>query len=107
MKHAQLGELEELVLLTVASLRGEAYGFTVQQRLINEAQRQVELATVHSALYRLERKGFVRSTLGGATASRGGRRKRLYTITTAGRQALDQVRLVRAHLWQLILNPST
>jgi DNA-binding PadR family transcriptional regulator len=106
MKYAKLGEFEELVLLTVASLGEAAYGLSVQQRLTHEARRPVELATVHSALYRLEDKGFLSSELGGATAERGGRRKRLFTPTGAGWDALQAARAVRERLWHLILNPS-
>ncbi len=100
MKRAYLGEFEELVLLAVASLHDGAYGLEVQRVLKDEARRNVALATVHSALYRLERKGYVQSELGGATRQRGGRRKRLFTITGAGLSTLAEARAVREHLWQ-------
>lgn len=106
MKRAKLGEFEELVLLTVVALREDAYGLSVQQALRKEAQRPVELATVHSALYRLEKKGYVRSAMGGATQERGGRRKRLFEVTAAGLAVLDEVRLVREHMWNLIRSAS-
>jgi DNA-binding PadR family transcriptional regulator len=61
---------------------------------------------VHIALYRLQEKGFVRSALGGATAARGGRRKRLFTIMAAGKQTLGEMRQVRNELWNAISNPS-
>lgn len=107
MKRAKIGEFEELVLLTVVALREEAYGLSVQQALHNEAKRPVELATVHSALYRLEKKGYVRSVMGGATKQRGGRRKRLFEVTAAGLQTLDEVRLIRKHMWSLIHRPTS
>ena len=102
MKRAYLGEFEELVLLTVASLNDGAYGLEVQRALREEAQRSVALATVHSALYRLEKKGYVQSALGGATQQRGGRRKRLFSITGAGLRTLTETRTVREHLWQRV-----
>ena len=102
MKRAHLGEFEELVLLAVASLHGSAYGLEVQRVLVDEARRSVALATVHSALYRLERKGYVQSELGGATQQRGGRRKRLFAITGAGLSTLADARAVREHLWQRV-----
>ena len=102
MKRAHLGEFEELVLLAVASLHDGAYGLEVQRVLVDEARRSVALATVHSALYRLERKGYVESELGGATQQRGGRRKRLFTITGAGLRTLAAARDVREHLWRRI-----
>ncbi len=102
MKRAHLGEFEELVLLAVASLGEEAYGLKVQRVLDEDARRSVALASVHSALYRLEEKGYVRSAMGGATQQRGGRRKRLFTVTGAGLNTLAAVREVREHLWQRI-----
>ena len=102
MKRANLGEFEELVLLAVASMPRSAYGLNVQGVLTKEAHRSVTLATLHSALYRLEQKGYVRSELGGATRQRGGRRKRLFSITGAGMNVLRNVQAVREHMWQIV-----
>ena len=102
MKRAHLGEFEELVVLAVASLHGGTYGLEVQRVLADEARRTVALATVHSALYRLERKGYLQSELGGATQQRGGRRKRLFTVTGTGLSVLADARDVREHLWQMV-----
>ena len=106
MGRAYLGEFEELVLLTVAVLEGEAYGVTVAAELKQRTERTISLSGVHIALYRLEEKGFVSSELGGATAARGGRRKRLFTITALGKRTLGEMRAVRNELWNAIPNPS-
>jgi len=97
-----LGEFEELILLSVAALGGDAYGLTVQELLEREAGRSVTLATVHSALYRLEKKGMLRSRMGGATAERGGRSKRMFDITASGHRALDARLIARDRLRSLI-----
>ena len=102
MKGTHLGEFEELVLLMVGVLRDDAYGVTVAGEIEQQTGRQVSLSPVHTALYRLEKKGFVSSHLGGSTKSRGGRRKRIYQISSAGRSALDQVRMTRNTLWNLL-----
>jgi len=75
MKGTYLGEFEELVLLTVAILNGDAYGITVMDEIEKNIDRKVTVSTVHTALYRLEEKGFVESYFGGATQERGGRKK--------------------------------
>lgn len=106
MGRAYLGEFEELVLLTVAVLEGEAYGVTIAAELKQRTNRTISLSGVHIALYRLEEKGFVRSELGGATAARGGRRKRLFTITATGKHTLSEMRQIRNELWNSIPNPS-
>ncbi|MBX2874633.1 MAG: PadR family transcriptional regulator [Saprospiraceae bacterium] len=102
MKGTHLGEFEELVLLIVGILVDQAYGVTVAEEIEKQTGRKVSLSPVHSALYRLEKKGFVRSEMSGSTQTRGGRRKRIYQISAAGRSALDQVRIMRNNLWNMI-----
>lgn len=102
MHRTYLGEFEELILLMVAIFDGEAYGVMVMEELEARAGRSVNISAVHSALRRLEEKGFARSDWSEATAERGGRRKRLFTITHAGRQALEQSRDVYLKLWRQI-----
>lgn len=101
MSRTCLGEFEEVVLLMFAILNGEAYGVTVCQELEQHTGRQVTFGIVHNTLIRLEEKGFVKSQLGGATAERGGRRKRLFTLTPAGSRAIQDIQALRSPLWQL------
>nr|WP_295921894.1 helix-turn-helix transcriptional regulator [uncultured Dyadobacter sp.] len=99
MKGTQLGEFEELVLLTIARLYNDAYSAAVVEELSRRLERPMSLGAVHRTMQRLEEKGLVQSQFGQATAERGGRRKRLYTVTTAGEQTLQQVRQIRDELW--------
>lgn len=99
MKRAFLGEFEEIVLLTVAVLGESAYGVTVTQEIEQKTGRSVGFSTVHTTLQRLAEKGFLSSEMGGATAERGGRRKRFFAVTAAGRKALQEVKQVREELW--------
>lgn len=102
MKGTHLGEFEELVLLIVGVLADGAYAVSIVEEIEKQTGRSVSLSPVHSALYRLEEKGFAKSELKGATNSRGGRRKRMYELTAAGKAALGQVRMMRNNLWNLI-----
>jgi PadR family transcriptional regulator, regulatory protein PadR len=106
MKRTFLGEFEELVLLTVAVLEEEAYGVSVTQELEKKTGRTVGFSTVHTTLQRLEEKGYLSSRMGGATAERGGRRKRFFIVTACGRKALREVKQVREDLWNA-LSPTT
>lgn len=106
MGRPYLGEFEELVLLTVAVLEGQAYGVSIAGELRQRSSRPISLSGVHIALYRLEEKGFVKSALGGATQARGGRRKRLFTVTTAGQDTLREIRELRNELWSAMPKPS-
>jgi DNA-binding PadR family transcriptional regulator len=97
-----LGELEELVLLMVALLNKEAYGVSIMEELKTQASREISVSAVHAVLHRLEEKGFVRSAMGGASEERGGRRKRLFSITAYGRDVLEEQRDTRNLIWNRI-----
>jgi DNA-binding PadR family transcriptional regulator len=102
MKGDYLGEFEELILLVVASLSDNAYAVAVKKEIGEVADRNVNISAVHSALYRLELKGFLTSTMGGASAIRGGKNKRLFQITSAGVEMLKLAKEVKEHLWKNI-----
>jgi DNA-binding PadR family transcriptional regulator len=103
MRRSDLGEFEEIVLLTVAALTPMAYSVVIAEDLETATGQTVSTGAVHAALQRLEDKGLVKSAMGEATAERGGRRKRLFTVTPAGSRILQQVRSVRETLWSRIL----
>lgn len=101
-----LGELEELILLMVALLNKEAYGVSIAEHLKSQAGRDLSISAIHAVLHRLEEKGFVKSKMGGASQERGGRRKRLFSITSYGRNALGELRETRELIWTLISRTS-
>lgn len=102
MKGTNLGEFEELVLLTVASLLADAYSVAVCDELTRYTHREVKLGVVHSVLNRLEEKGLVKSSLGEATKIRGGKRKRFYQVTNSGKSAILRARELRDQIWSNI-----
>lgn len=102
MNKTYLGEFEELVLTIVGILQEDAYGNAIVAEILNRADRKVNLSAVHVTLYRLEDKGLVKSNMGGATNERGGRRKRIFTITNAGLAVLRAMKESRTELWKLI-----
>lgn len=106
MKGTYLGEFEEVVLLAVAILAGDAYGASITNEIEQQMGRSVNLGAVHAALHRLEEKGLLSSRLGGATAERGGRSKRFFTVTMAGTKALDNIREIRNRMWSAIPKPA-
>ena len=102
MAKEYLGEFEEVVLTLVAALQEDAYGAAITDEIEKRLKREVNLSAVHVTLYRLEDKGFIKSSLGGATNERGGRRKRIYSITSAGMATLRAMKEVRLDLWKLV-----
>ena len=89
MKDTNLGAFEELVLLVVGSLTDKAYGVAIKEALEEQTGRPPSIGSLHSALYRLEDKGYLTSTEGGATTERGGRRKKFYQLSASGKKALQ------------------
>ncbi len=100
-KH-QLGEFEEVVMLTVAILHGDAYGFSIIAEIENRLNRSVSIGSVQTVLQRLEKKGYLESHLGEATAVRGGKRKRYFKVTNLGKSVLEETKDQRMSLWSAI-----
>ena len=99
MKETRLGEFEEIILLLVGILENEAYSFKVSEEFESQTGKSVSIGATHSTLDRLCKKGYLTSELGEPTAVRGGRRKRIYTISASGQKALAASKELRISLW--------
>lgn len=104
MKETHIGEFQEIVLLAILILDDQAYGLRIQKEISSRLKRVLSRGALHTALTRLEEKGFLESEYGGATAERGGRRKRYYKLTQSGKAALQQAKEIREELWSLVPN---
>ncbi len=100
MKGTNLGELEEIVLLTVANLYDLAYGVAIKMEIEEKCQRKITISTVHNVLQRLQEKGFLESRYSEPTKERGGKRKLFFRVTRSGQEALVNSRTMRESLWQ-------
>lgn len=97
-----LGNLEETVLLIVAVLPHEAYGYTVSEAYFEYMKTKISISAIHTVLKRLEQKGLIKSKMGGATPERGGRRKRIFEVTKFGLSTLEELQQNREKLWQMM-----
>ena len=104
MIETRLGEFEEVVLLLVGILDKEAYAFRITDEFKHQTGRSVSIGAIHSALTRLEDKGFVQSAMGEPSSIRGGRRKRIYSMTAFGIRALQDAKTLRLALWSQLPN---
>lgn len=102
MKGTFLGEFEEVVLLAACVLKEEAYANMVKKTVEEHTLRNINLSAIHSALYRMEKKGFLSSEFGEASGKRGGKRKRIFVPTPAARKALEQIKDIRASFWDIM-----
>ncbi|MBS1681048.1 MAG: PadR family transcriptional regulator [Bacteroidetes bacterium] len=96
-----IGEFEELVLLTVASLSESAYGNSIKEQIEARTDRSISLGALHATITRLEEKNYLKSRLGEPTQERGGRRKRFFEVTHQGKVALHHIKELREDLWKL------
>jgi PadR family transcriptional regulator, regulatory protein PadR len=102
MKKYNLGEFEEIVLLTIAILYKHAYGVSIKEEIESRLARDVSMGALHAALVRLEDKGYIKSFNGEVTEDRAGRPRRYFQITALGKKAMEYSRSTREELWQAI-----
>jgi DNA-binding PadR family transcriptional regulator len=106
MSQHHLGEFEELVLLTVGILSGEAYGIAIINEMEKRLNRNVSIGALQTVLRRLGNKGLLDSTFGEATNIRGGKRKRYFALTQKGKKVLTEAKDQRLAMWKAIVKVS-
>jgi DNA-binding PadR family transcriptional regulator len=94
----RLNEFEEILLLIVERLGGDAHGALIRQALKEVARRAVTVGTIYAALDRLEDRGMVSQRPGAPSSERGGRAQSYYRIEDAGERALREADETRAKL---------
>ena len=102
MKKYHLGEFEEIVILTIGVLYNEAYGVSIKKEIETRLSRGVSMGALHTALVRLEDKGYIKSSDGESTEERAGRPKKYFQITALGKKAMEHSRETREGLWRSI-----
>lgn len=102
MKKYQLGEFEEIVVLAIGILNNKAYSVSIKDEIESRLSRTVSMGALHTALRRLEDKGYLRSYAGESTEERAGRPKRYFEITAMGKKAMLYAKNMRDELWRAI-----
>ena len=102
MKKFQLGEFEEVVLLTVGILHGNAYGVTIKDEIEERLEREVSMGSLQITLRRLESKGFLKSSFGASDGARRGRPKLFFELTAYGEKAIEFTKVSRNELWKAL-----
>ena len=102
MRKYQLGEFEEIVIITIAILNNEAYSVVIKDEIESRLSRSVSMGALHTALRRLEDKGYLRSFMGESTQERQGRPKCYFEITALGKKAMLYAKSTRDELWRAI-----
>lgn len=105
-KQSYLGEFEYLLLLNILSLKEQAYGVTIRERFNLSIGRDVSIGAIYATSERLEKKGYLTSRKGGATAERGGKAKRFYQVTSSGKEAVVQTKEYMDAMWETAASSS-
>jgi DNA-binding PadR family transcriptional regulator len=99
-KPPNLGTLQQLTMLAVTRLQGQAFGGAIQDELGRVAGREVAVSTIYVTLTRLEDQGFVTSQKAEPDPGRGGKGKRFYSLTPEGREALQASLEALQNMWK-------
>jgi PadR family transcriptional regulator PadR len=102
MNRHQLGEFEEIVMLTVGILYKEAYGVAIIDEIEQRLNRKVSIGALQTVLRRLDDKGTLASQFGESSNVRGGKRKRYFSLTTLGTRVLRETQEQRVDLFKAI-----
>ena len=93
---------DEMLLLVILKLGDSAYGVTIRQEISKATGKNWSIGAIYDPLYRLEKRELVASFLSDPTTARGGRSKRLFSVTRKGRQQLNAHKSIRDNLWQAL-----
>jgi PadR family transcriptional regulator PadR len=99
-RQTYLGEFEQIVLLAVLRLEGDAYGARIRQEIEARGERPVSIGAAYATLDRLRDKGYLRAQELSGGPGRGGAARRYFSLTAAGLQALKDVRALQARMWE-------
>lgn len=99
-----LSRREEQVLLAVWELQDNAYLLAIKEFLSEVLSQNWSVGIIHKPLLKLEKKGFISSSIGEATAKRGGRRKKIYKVTSLGVDELKKLKGEQDAIWKNFLS---
>ncbi|MBE1302321.1 MAG: PadR family transcriptional regulator [Alteromonadaceae bacterium] len=99
-KNSHLGEFEHLLLLALMQLGGKSHGTLIRHNLKDLVNRDASIGALYATLERMEKKGYVTSSVGEPTAERGGRAKRYFEVTAEGKKLLKQTKKNLEVMWQ-------
>jgi DNA-binding PadR family transcriptional regulator len=95
-----LSQIDLLALVAIARLGPDAYGVSIRDEIIRVTTREISMAAVYAALDRLQQAALVDASLSAPRPERGGRARRQFVLTAAGRTTLERERDLSARLWR-------
>lgn len=102
-----LSSLELLTLVAMARLGDDAYAVTIRLDIQACTERDVSVPAVYAALDRLERAGLAAPWLSESRPERGGRARRHFRLTPAGRAHVLRARENALKMWHSVPLPES
>ena len=90
---------EELVLLSVFRLKKNAYLISIQDHLNHFTGKNWSISSIYIPLSRLEKRGYLKTTIGEVTEKRGGKAIKYYQVTKIGLEALVELESINETMW--------
>jgi DNA-binding PadR family transcriptional regulator len=90
---------EEIILLTILKLEGNAYGVSIQRQIYQDMGDKWSFASIYQPLDNLARKKYVKRIKGDPTSKRGGKSKFYYEVTQVGKRNLQKIRKAQDQVW--------
>ena len=94
-----LGEFEQMVLLAILHVKGEAYGVPIVEEIEGRTGRTISRAAVYVTLRRLEKRGLVISWMSEPTGERGGKARRCVRVEPEGVELVRESRRTMERMW--------
>lgn len=91
---------EQILLLSIWRLHGDAYGVAIRRNIMEVTNRTLHYGTLYNSLDKLVKKGYVMTKRGEPTPERGGRSKIYYELTRVGLTALQRARELQMSMWE-------
>lgn len=95
-----LSRAEEIILLAVFKLQGDAYGVTIREQVNNDIGRYWPFGVIYKTLKKLKAKGYVEKMASSPVSERGGRTRYYYKITPEGISALEKIHNIHSSIWR-------
>lgn len=94
-----ISRAEEITLLAVYKLEGNAYGTTIREQIHKDIGHYWSFGTIYKTLKKMKAKGHVKKISSDPVSERGGRSRYYYEITPEGISSLKKIRSIHSSVW--------
>jgi len=94
-----LSRSEEIVLLAIWKLKDNAYGVSIREKVSQDTGHEWSFGAIYKPLKKLVHNDYVEKRSSAPFAERGGRSKYMYSLTSAGKKALREIRKIYNVIW--------